>query len=80
MARNLVCSDCNEMMKIGFIPDLTYGGLVRLAWVEGKPEKNQWSSFWNNFWKRKNYYILAYRCEQCGALKLFTEPGQAAFE
>jgi hypothetical protein len=66
-------------MKIGFIPDLSYTAIGRLSWVEGKPEKNTWSVLWNNFRKRKNYYITAYRCERCGTLKLFTESNEAAF-
>jgi hypothetical protein len=80
MPKNLICSDCNEMMKIGFIPDLTYSAISRLSWVEGKPEKSFWTNLKNDFFKRKNYVITAYRCERCGAIKLFAESDQPAFQ
>ena len=80
MARNLVCSDCNIMMEIGFIPDVYPLGAIQSIWVEGKPKIGFVEGIKNDFRKRKYYCITAYRCKKCGALKLFAESDLPGFK
>jgi hypothetical protein len=45
-------------------------------WVQGRPER----SFWTNAFKtsaREKYNIKVYRCERCGLLKSYAEPGDS---
>ena len=79
MSKDIICNECNEVMKMGFIPDFADKVIVRLAWVEGKPAKSFWGTVKNDFQDRENYFITAYRCERCGSIKLFAESGQPAF-
>jgi len=79
MAKNLVCNECGGTMKLGFIPDLSYGVILMTAWVEGKPKKSFWTRIANDLNKRKNYCITAYCCERCGFIKLYAEKDLPAF-
>ena len=80
MERNLVCNECGGVMMRGFIPDLSYGGALMTAWVEGKPKKSFWSGISFDFYKRKNYCVTAYCCERCGYIKIYAETDLPAFK
>jgi hypothetical protein len=80
MERNLVCSECGGDMQVGFIPDMAYGAVLMLSWVEGKPKKSFWTKIQNDFASRKNHYVTAYRCDRCGLLKLYTEADLPAWK
>ena len=75
MTRNIVCGECNGTMQRGFIVETAYRGTPYDAtyWLEGKPEKG----FWLGLLKQKGkqaFYIIAYRCENCGFLKFYAGP------
>lgn len=75
MTLNLVCSECGGTMKMGFIPDQTYGRIENLFWVEGRPVKSFWTGL--KIDDKKWHYVVAYRCEHCGFLKLYAGSDQS---
>ncbi len=80
MARNLVCSECGGKLDRGFIAetlDLTQLHAYDASlWVDGQPEKG--FMWWLKTEGRKMYYVTAYRCEQCGFMKVYAGPDQSA--
>jgi len=74
MEKNLVCSECGGTMQVGYIPDRSSSWIRRSFWVSGysKPIKG----FLENILavaKMTKYYIMAYRCEKCGYVKMYAE-------
>ena len=56
-------------MTRGYVVDYTHGGATREQWVEGEVEKSVWTGI-----KTKNrdvYYVDAFRCDACGALRFY---------
>ena len=63
-----LCKRCEKEMVEGFIPDATYGGNTRSAWVPGEPV----SSWWRGLkLPDEGYWVKAFRCPSCGSLELF---------
>jgi rubrerythrin len=75
MARNLICSECGGTMQIGYIPDTATIWARRLFWVSGHNESVKGGVFekYLDVAKKTKYYITAYRCEECGYIKIFAE-------
>ncbi len=75
MNRNLTCSECGGTMQEGYIldaaPGVALGGKKQTSWVEGKPERDLLGL---KTVDHQILYITAYRCENCGFLKLYAEP------
>ena len=58
------CPKCEGNMVKGYITDRTYMNMAKKqAWTEGEKAKVT----------RKSKDVVAYRCEQCGYLELYTE-------
>lgn len=69
------CADCGSPMEAGYIPDFNIAAAVQLAWQPGKPAIGLLGGMrapepWHGL------KITAYRCTNCGLLKLFA-PGPA---
>jgi DNA-directed RNA polymerase subunit RPC12/RpoP len=63
------CPECGSAMEEGFIPDMTWGGVLPSAWHPGQPQRA-----WLTGVKYKAEQIVpltAYRCTKCGLLKLY---------
>jgi hypothetical protein len=76
MARNKICGECGGEMHAGFIMGNEGGADVPQGaayWLEGPYKKG---FFGLKTGEKKIYYILAYRCEQCGFLKFYAGPDQ----
>ena len=71
MIKNLVCSECGGEMQEGYIPDFTRGTARQSFWVEGAFEKDFWG--FPKYKGKKTHRITAYRCENCGFIKLFAK-------
>ena len=71
--RNLKCTECgNERMDRGFILERLTGGEFETKWVRGAPEPSFWRG--TKVADKERLPIEAYRCAECGALKLFARP------
>lgn len=66
------CSDCHCLMEQGFLLDRTPGGEYETKWVRGAPERSFWRG--TKVGDKERIAVQAYRCPQCGALKLFARP------
>ncbi len=56
-------------MRLGFIPDTSYGTTVVANWYPGVPRK----SFWQGTKVDRDEMVAldAYRCERCGFVELY---------
>ena len=70
MRKNLVCGECGGEMQEGYILDSIFGGAMPTIWIEGIPEKTVWAGL--KISGKAKYLIIAYRCKNCGFLKLYT--------
>ena len=63
------CPKCSSAMELGFIADVTHGGVVAPRWYSGRLE---WS-FWGGLRLRKRacLYVQTMRCTQCGYLESY---------
>jgi hypothetical protein len=73
MIRNTTCSECGGTMQEGYILDFTHGGRVQSVWMDGNPEESFWTGLKVDL--KKTRPVSGYRCDKCGFLKLYTEPG-----
>jgi hypothetical protein len=71
MNKNTTCSECGGKMQDGYILDYTYSGKDISSWVEGEPVKDFWDGGLSQRGKRV-FRIVAFCCESCGFLKLYT--------
>ena len=69
MSRDLVCNECGGEMQRGYVPNFLFNQENQTFWVEGKAEKSILGFL--KIRDRKNYDIVAYRCKDCGAIKLY---------
>jgi hypothetical protein len=69
------CKTCNVAMCDGFVLDRSDACTLVATWIAGEPE----FSFLGNakIRGRDHYPIRAFRCPQCGVLKLYAIPEQA---
>jgi hypothetical protein len=45
--------------------------VLTAGWHPGVPNDSGFWSFWNHLGMKKQYTILAWRCEECGFLELY---------
>jgi hypothetical protein len=69
------CPDCRTEMERGFVPD-HYATTIRSHWHPGAGDEK---TFFGNLKldSEKMIPIVAYRCPQCGALKLYATKSDA---
>jgi Domain of unknown function (DUF6487) len=71
------CPDCGSAMEEGFIPDVSYGAVLQLAWHPGTPEDKKILGLKSGGVKlnmKESVKITARRCTKCGFLKLYAKP------
>ena len=67
------CADCSGTeMECGFLLERVTGGEFETKWVRGAPEPSFWRG--TKVSDRERISVEAYRCPQCGALKLLAPP------
>lgn len=67
------CTSCGQELKIGFIPDATYGAVVQSQWHAGVPKETHFFGIKAGLkadWSQA-VPITAYRCEGCGLLTFY---------
>lgn len=72
MAKTPTCLVCQKEMELGFLTDIGHMNSINLPrWCAGEPE----SSFWSGEAKRAQvntgHKVVAYRCPECEALRLY---------
>jgi hypothetical protein len=81
MTRNTICSECGGKMEKGHVvTELDAWGRIQNGafWLEGDLARGI-LGFVKTEGKRQ-YYLLAYRCERCGLMKFYAGPDQTAQE
>lgn len=63
------CPKCEGAMEAGFIPDVSYGAVLRTAWLEGVPEKGLLGSL--KMRGKRRIEITTLRCTSCGYLESY---------
>ncbi|MBN8645318.1 MAG: hypothetical protein J0L61_08795 [Planctomycetes bacterium] len=72
MAEKPTCLVCEKEMVRGFLVDQgDYASLHSARWAEGAPESSWWSGEVKHRQLKGGYKIVAYRCPQCEALRLY---------
>ncbi|MEO9591777.1 PF20097 family protein [Rhodopirellula bahusiensis] len=76
---NLMCPDCDAPMETGFLPEATDVDSTLTYWHRDEPEdatflgmKVSRNAIKHD--KEKMFAITAYRCTDCGLLKLYANP------
>jgi ssDNA-binding Zn-finger/Zn-ribbon topoisomerase 1 len=70
MAGKPTCLVCQKEMQKGFMTDSTYGGIKQPRWCAGLPKLN-WLWGISPSQASKGITIVAYRCPECEALRLY---------
>jgi hypothetical protein len=80
---SLKCVDCGGTMEPGFMPELAPGVQGMTCWHPGLPE---WATIlglrtgsFKIDWKQA-MGVCAFRCSNCGVLKLYASPAAAGEE
>jgi hypothetical protein len=72
MAAQPVCLVCQKAMEPGFLTDLGHYNSIHLPrWCPGAPEASIWSGDAKRSQVKAGYQVVAYRCPQCEALRLY---------
>lgn len=72
MASKPTCLVCQNEMVRGFITDLGHANSINLTrWCEGDPESSAWSGEAKGSQIRNGAKVVAYRCPECEALRLY---------
>lgn len=71
---SLKCRDCGGNLEAGFIPDAVYShtSFELAGWYSGTPSWGWLSGFKVD--RAKMHTLSAYRCKQCGLLKIYALP------
>ena len=68
------CPECGGIMEKGLIADQGHGKVFIARWVDSEPKTN----IWTGKLKNENVFDLtAYRCRDCGNLKLYARDDDA---
>jgi hypothetical protein len=70
------CPKCSGEMMQGFVPDYSYAQILVGRWHEGQAEKSFWSK--TKTPSTEGIPIGAFRCQRCGFLEFYADPGFAA--
>jgi DNA-directed RNA polymerase subunit RPC12/RpoP len=67
------CADCDSEMELGFLPDLSHGGVHQTKWHKGEAEDSRFLGRKTGVKvdQRELVPITAYRCSNCGLLKFY---------
>lgn len=79
MAYQPTCLVCQKVMELGFMTDFNAHASVRIPrWCPGEPENSFWSSEVSASQAKQGVKVVAYRCPECKALRLYApdEPTQ----
>ncbi len=72
MAYQPTCLVCQKVMELGFITDLGNANLVMMQrWCPGEPTPKFWSGDADGSQYREGRKVVAYRCPECKALRLY---------
>lgn len=71
-----VCADCGGVLEEGFVPDFQLGGATAPVWISGKPRGSVWTGVKVSSYPRLE--VRAWRCADCGVLKLYAHRKQWA--
>lgn len=73
MAKEPTCLVCQKVMVKGFITETTNGLAFNLPrWCEGEPRSSMWTGGDSDSAQQaKSLKVLAYRCPECEALRLY---------
>lgn len=72
MAKTPICLVCQKEMELGFMTDLGEGDTIHMPrWCSGRPEPSFWSGAAKRSQLRQGLKVVAYRCPQCEALRLY---------
>lgn len=78
MADKPTCLVCEKEMVRGFLVDHgEYASLHSARWAEGQPESSWLSGEVKRRQLKDGYKIVAYRCPQCEALRLYAPAGDS---
>lgn len=87
MPNQPTCTDCNQELELGFIPDASYATVFQTHWHPGTPEDSRFlgmkmpSAIGKEVPNIKHdstvmVPVKAYRCPGCGVLKFFAEKAE----
>lgn len=72
MAKKPVCLVCQKEMERGFLIDLGHLNSIAMPrWCKGEPEKSFWSGEAKKEQLKGGVKVVAYRCPECEALRLY---------
>lgn len=73
MAYQPTCLVCQKVMERGFMTDVTgAGGRIDMPrWCPGEPAPKFWSGEVGGNQYKEGLKVVAYRCPQCKALRLY---------
>lgn len=71
MASKPVCLVCKKEMEKGFLTDNTHGGTTLPRWCRGEPEHGFWTGGVKQKQVAQGVKVVAYRCPECEALRLY---------
>jgi Domain of unknown function (DUF6487) len=77
MAGKPECLVCKKEMEKGFLIDVAGGGVIALPrWCQGEPEKSFWLGEAKHSQLKEGVKVVAYRCPECEALRLYAPSEQ----
>ncbi len=76
MAAHPVCLICKKDMEPGFISEMGYGSINLPRWTAGSPETGFLSGEVRHAQRKEGLKVVAYRCPECEALRLYA-PSQS---
>jgi len=70
------CSDCGGELETGFVPDVSMATAFKSSWHRGEPDDKTILDFLKygpgvKYDRSKLIAIQAFRCTQCGLLKMY---------
>jgi len=76
MAKKPVCLVCQKEMELGFMTDRGHGATVHLPrWCAGEPKPGIFSEATRSQ-AGEGFTVVAYRCPECEALRLYAPSGR----
>ena len=72
MAAKPVCLVCEKEMEPGFLTDLGHANTIQMPrWCPGQPQASFWSGEVKRSQRNEGFKVIAYRCPECEALRLY---------
>jgi hypothetical protein len=66
------CLVCQKPMELGFMTDMGHYNTIHMPrWCPGEPEKSFWSGEAKSSQIKEGAKVVAYRCPECKALRLY---------